>query len=59
MLTDSIGTGGKWGTGTQIMPGNRPTMINGKIYKYKEKKATARDNLMQRKKGIQTKMNSD
>jgi hypothetical protein len=38
MMTDSIGTGGKWGTGTQIMPGHKPTLVNGKIFKFIEKK---------------------
>ena len=59
MMTDSIGTGGKWGTGTQIMPGHKPTLVNGKIFKFIEKKQGSKERFVQRKKDIHRKMNTD
>jgi hypothetical protein len=59
MMTDSIGTGGKWGTGTQIMPGHKPTLVNGKIFKFREKRQGQKERFAQRKKDINRKMNTD
>jgi len=41
------------------MPGHKPTLINGRIYKYREKKEGRRESFVQRKKNIHKKMNTD